>query len=74
MVKMINVFTRTEFWVADDRVEEYKAAGHTLAADLEKPKSEVKKVKNSEVAPVQLKEEAEPKTKAPKKTSKASKK
>ena len=36
MVKMINCFTGTEFWVADDRVDEYKAAGHKLAADLEK--------------------------------------
>lgn len=73
MVKMINVFTRTEFWVADDRVEEYKAAGHTLAADLEKPKSEVKKVKNPEVAPVQLEEKEEPKIEAPKKTKKTKK-
>lgn len=73
MVKMINVFTRTEFWVADDRVEEYKAAGHTLAADLEKPKSEVKKVKNPEVAPVQLVEKEEPKIEAPKKTKKTKK-
>lgn len=42
MVKFINVFTGTEMWVADDRVEEYKAAGHTLAADLpqEKPAEE----------------------------------
>lgn len=74
MVRMINGFTGREFWVADDRVEEYKAAGHTLAADLEKPKSEEKQVEEPEVAPVQLKEEAEPKAKAPKKTSKASKK
>lgn len=73
MVKMINVFTRTEFWVADDRVDEYKAAGHTLAADLEKPKSEVKKVKNPEVAPVQLEEKEEPKIEAPKKTKKTKK-
>ena len=74
MVRMINCFTGAEFWVADDRVDEYKAAGHKLAADLEKPKSEEKQVEKPEVAPVQLKEEAEPKTKAPKKTSKASKK
>lgn len=33
-------------WVADDRVEEYKAAGHKLAADVEKPKkAPVKKPK-----------------------------
>ena len=73
MIKMINSFTRTEFWVADDRVEEYKAAGHVLAADLEKPKSEVKKVEKPEVAPVQLEEKEEPKTEAPKKTRKTKK-
>lgn len=31
-VKMINVLGN-EMWVAEDRVEEYKAAGHKLAAD-----------------------------------------
>lgn len=39
MVKFINRLTGTEMWVADDRVEEYKAAGHKLAAEnVEKPK------------------------------------
>lgn len=33
MVKMINASFGNEMWVADDRVEEYKAAGHKLAAD-----------------------------------------
>lgn len=32
MVKFINSITGTQMWVADDRVEEYKAAGHRLAA------------------------------------------
>lgn len=32
MRKFINKFTGTEMWVADNRVEEYKAAGHVLAA------------------------------------------
>lgn len=32
MTKMINAFTHTEMWVADDRVKEYTAAGHKLAA------------------------------------------
>lgn len=32
MVKFINAITGTEMWVADERVEEYKAAGHELAA------------------------------------------
>lgn len=38
MVKFINAYTGTEMWVAEDRVEEYKAAGHKLAAaDAVKP-------------------------------------
>lgn len=32
MVKMIHAQFGTTLWVADDRVEEYKAAGHKLAA------------------------------------------
>ena len=32
MVGFINAITGTEMWVADERVEEYKAAGHRLAA------------------------------------------
>lgn len=59
MIEMLNPFTGTNFWVADDRVDEYKAAGFPLAADLEKPKVEVKKV---EKAP-------EPKEEEPKKTT-----
>lgn len=38
MVKMINCEFGNEMWVADDRVDEYKAAGHKLAAKPEKPK------------------------------------
>lgn len=34
MVKFINRFTGTVMWVAEDRVEEYKAAGHRLAVAL----------------------------------------
>lgn len=55
MMKMINGFTGTEMWVADDRVEEYKAAGHKLAADSEKPtvkdepKAEAEEIKEPEV-------------------------
>ncbi len=37
MIEFINKLTGTFFWVADDRAEEYKAAGHRLAADLETP-------------------------------------
>lgn len=55
MMKMINGFTGTEMWVADDRVDEYKAAGHRLAAESEKPtvkdepKAEAEEIKESEV-------------------------
>ena len=39
MVKFINKLTGTEMWVAEERAEEYKAAGHERAADcVEKPK------------------------------------
>lgn len=45
MTKFINRLTGSEMWVADDRVEEYKAAGHKLAADAEKPKKPARKPK-----------------------------
>ena len=46
MVKMINKAYGNEMWVADDRVEEYKAAGHKLAASSsEKPAEEKPKAK-----------------------------
>lgn len=42
MVEFKNAYTGTQMWVADDRVDEYLAAGHKLAAndkkvDAEKP-------------------------------------
>lgn len=38
MIKFINALTGTDMWVADDRVEEYKAAGHKPAViPAEKP-------------------------------------
>ncbi len=47
MIEFINRITGTRMWVAENRVEEYKAAGHTPAADfvVEKPtkKAPVKK-------------------------------
>ena len=56
MVKFINRFTGNEMWVAEDRVEEYKAAGHKLAANdpkpfapAVKPKKTTKKRTKSEV-------------------------
>ena len=54
MVKFINAITGTEMLVANDRVNEYKAAGHILAADLgTKPgKEEPKQEKVETPAPV----------------------
>ena len=48
MVEFINKLTGGRMWVADERVEEYKAAGHKLAAapvekPTEKPKATKKK-------------------------------
>lgn len=37
-VKMIDRRTGTNFWVTEERVEEYKAAGHKLAATPSAPK------------------------------------
>ena len=48
MIEFFNPFTKTTFGVADDRVDEYKAAGFTPVANLEKPKVEVKKVEAPE--------------------------
>lgn len=62
MVRMINGFTKTEMWVADDRVDEYKAAGHTLAAESEKPTVEETK----EVEKVEEKKTTKKTTKAKK--------
>jgi len=36
MVKLINKTTGSPMWVADERVDEYKAAGHILADKPEK--------------------------------------
>lgn len=45
MVKFKNRLTGSDMWVASERVEEYKAAGHTLAADLgTRPNAEPVKV------------------------------
>lgn len=38
MRKMINKLTGGDMWVADNRVEEYKAAGHRLAATPKREK------------------------------------
>ena len=49
MIEFYNPFTKTTFGVADDRVDEYKAAGFIPVANLEKPKVEVKKVEAPKV-------------------------
>lgn len=43
MIKMINGQFGNEMWVAEDRVEEYKAAGHRLAASDTEPAEKPKK-------------------------------
>lgn len=50
MVKFINRLTGTTMWVAEDRVEEYKAAGHKPAASdaaptAQPPKKQTKTTK-----------------------------
>lgn len=44
-VEFKNRHTGTQMWVAEDRVEEYKAAGHILAADIAKKPTEEPKAK-----------------------------
>lgn len=45
MVEFINAMTGSKMWVAEDRVEEYKTAGHKLAAkpDADKPAEKPKR-------------------------------
>ena len=37
MIEFRNRLTGTKMWVADERKDEYLAAGHVLAADTQKP-------------------------------------
>lgn len=37
MIRMRNSLTHTEMWVSEERVDEYKAMGHTLALGEVKP-------------------------------------
>lgn len=52
MIKMINATFGNEMWIAENRVEEYLAAGHKLAADsspeVKKEKKTVKKPKGKQ--------------------------
>lgn len=70
MIKLINKMTNTPMWVADERKDEYLAAGHKLAAELCAKPAEVK----VEEAPAEVVEETRPKKVALKRTSKAKKK
>ena len=45
MIKFINKVTGTEMWVAENRVDEYKAAGHKPAADDQPKKKTSKKTR-----------------------------
>ena len=67
MVRMINGWTKTEMFVADDRVDEYLAAGCILAADSVAEKAESVKEEPKKAEP-----KAEPK-KAPVKKAPAKK-
>ena len=68
MVRFINSLTGTEMFVADDRKEEYLAAGHKLAAGTSNVAKETETVKK-EPKPEPKKVEA----KAPAKKSAATK-
>lgn len=56
MVRMINAWTKTEMFVAEDRIEKYKAAGCILAADSVTADTEPVKEKPKKAEP-----KAEPK-------------
>lgn len=63
-VKMIDRRTGTNFWVTEERVEEYKAAGHKLAATPSAPKvKEVVEKAKEEVVEEIAKEVPKPKKK-----------
>lgn len=78
MVRFINKLTGHDMWVADDRIEEYKAAGHKPAVSVaEEPTEEPEIVQEAEqpedaepVATSQQEEKAPAKKAAPKKTAK----
>lgn len=49
MVRMKHGLFGTDMWVADERVEEYQAAGHVLAApDAQKPEEPKKRRKKEQ--------------------------
>lgn len=82
MIKLINKLTGSVMWVADERKDEYLAAGHRLAAICVKPaKKAIVKEPEPKEAPEEPKApepeapiKEEPKKAAPKKTAKTSRK
>lgn len=59
MIELINRLTKTKMWVADERKEEYLAAGHILAADSAKP-TETEEVPTKEPEEIPVKEAKKP--------------
>ena len=56
VIKFINKATHTPMWVADERKDEYLAAGHKLAADTPVAKTQIEE---------KSEEDEEPKAKKP---------
>lgn len=48
MIKLINRMTNTEMWVADERKDEYLAAGHVLAAEISAKPTETVEAKEEQ--------------------------
>lgn len=59
MVEFVNKLTHSRMWVAENRVSEYLAAGHKLAADADAHKTEA--VKPAQAAEAKDAQKAEPK-------------
>lgn len=51
MVRMKHATFGTDMWVAENRVDEYKAAGHILAADSQKSEKPAEVTDATEEAP-----------------------
>ena len=48
MIKFVNRITNTEMWVADERKDEYLAAGHVLAAEISAKPTETVEAKEEQ--------------------------
>ena len=42
MIEMVNKVTGTTMWIADNRVDEYLRAGHSLAMEIVKPEEPIR--------------------------------